>query len=107
MTPEAFALLVASCGLSLPPTITVDRLRAYAQVESSLNPAAVGRPNRDGSIDYGLMGLNSQHIGKPGFPATVAEAMDPCRNMAAGVAILRDADRRAGLAAPAQRPMLA
>ena len=96
MTGAEFARLVVEvCHLALPPGITPDRLRTYAQVESSLNPAAVSRPNRDGSRDYGLMQMNSQWIGRTGFPATVAEAMEPCANIAAGIRILADADRQA------------
>lgn len=95
MTPEAFALLVASCRLDLPSGITIDRLSVIAEVESGRNPAAVSPPNRDGSRDYGLMQLNAAHIGKPGFPRTVAEALQPCPNIAAGVRILAEADRAA------------
>lgn len=95
MTPEAFALLVASCGFALPTGITVDRIHAIAGAESGWNPAAVSPPNRDGSRDFGLMQLNAQHIGKPGFPRTPAEALQPCPNLAAGVRILAEADRAA------------
>jgi len=44
VTPDAFAALVLSCGIALPPGVTVDRLSAIAQVESGRNPAAVSPP---------------------------------------------------------------
>lgn len=95
MTPEAFALLVASCLPSLPPGITADRLRTIATVESGLRADAVSPPNRNGTRDFGLMQINSIHIGKPGFPVTVEEALQPCPNLRAGVRILAAADRAA------------
>lgn len=96
MTPEAFALLVAGCGLVLPPGITVDRVRAYAQVESRLNPAAVSPPNRNGSRDYGLMQVNQIHFGRFGVDARTV--MEPCINLRIGVTILAEADRAAACA---------
>lgn len=93
MTPEAFLLLVAGCGLSLPPTITPDRLRTYAQAESGLDPAAISRPNRNGSRDYGLMQVSSTNFARFGVDAQTV--MEPCTNLRVGAAILADADRAA------------
>ena len=95
MTPAAMALLIGSCGLSLPPGITAERLATIAAVESGGRVDAVSPPNQNGTKDYGLLQLNSAHIGKPGFPRTVAEALQPCPNIAAGVRILAEADRLA------------
>jgi hypothetical protein len=104
LSPEAFALLVASCRLELPAGITVDRLSAIALVESGRRVDAVSPPNRDGSRDFGIMQLNSQWIGKPGFPRSVAEALQPCPNIAAGVRILADNDVRASCLYNTGRP---
>ena len=52
MTPEAFAILVASCGLALPPGITSERLATIATVESGGRVDAISPPNRDGSDLY-------------------------------------------------------
>jgi hypothetical protein len=41
--------------------INADILRAFAQQESSNNPAIKHR-NSNESIDYGLMGINSVHL---------------------------------------------
>lgn len=91
MTPEAFALLVASCRLDLPAGVTVDRLSAYAETESERDPAKVSPPNRDGSRDWGLMQINEQHFAR--FGVDRRSVMQPCVNVRIGALILADADR--------------
>lgn len=92
MTPEAFALLFASCGIALPPGITVDRLSAIAQVESNRTVETISPPNRDGSRDYGIMQINEQWLAR--FGVTRKQVMEPCTNLRIGVALLADADRQ-------------
>jgi hypothetical protein len=38
-----------------------DYLVRLAMCESSLNPTAVSKPNRNGTVDYGLFQFNSKH----------------------------------------------
>lgn len=73
-------------------------LRAIARTESHFNPAAINR-NGDGSVDLGLMQINSQWL------PTLAQAgidahrllSDPCLNVAVGALILRDDIKRYGV----------
>lgn len=73
-------------------------LRAIARTESRFNPAAINR-NGDGSVDLGLMQINSQWL------PTLAQAgidahrllSDPCLNVAVGALILRDDIKRYGV----------
>lgn len=64
-------------------------LYAIAEVESSLNPRAVNR-NRDGSTDYGLMQINSQHL--PRLKSLGIDATrllnEPCLSVHTGASIL-------------------
>ena len=108
----AFLALAAQCAPAMP----AERLAAYAQVESGFRPAALnvngpgGGPQRTQSmheavalaersiaegrsVDLGLMQVNARHL--PRFRLTVAEAMEPCRNVALGAFILADAERAA------------
>lgn len=68
---------------------------AIAEKESAWNVNARGK-NADGTTDLGLFQLNSRWIGKPGFPATVADAMDPEINAAGAEKLLREARVRWG-----------
>jgi type IV secretion system protein VirB1 len=109
----AFLALALACAPGSDP----NRLADYAQVESSRNALALNLNGPGGgeqhattmeeavaiasrliaagrSVDLGIMQLNSAHLGEPGMPATVAEAMEPCRNIAAGAAVLAAADRQ-------------
>ena len=117
----AFLALAAQCAPAMP----AERLAAYAQVESGFRPAALnvngpgGGPRRAStvdeavalaerlvaagrSVDLGLMQVNSQHL--PRFRLTVAEAMEPCRNVALGAYILADAERAAACIYNSGRP---
>lgn len=99
-----FAQLAAACG----PWVHVDTLAAVAQAESGLDPLAIGdataghahRPRspatavaeatallrRGHSLDLGLMQLNSATLARLGLG--VADAFEPCRNIAAGARVL-------------------
>ncbi|MBI5644164.1 MAG: lytic transglycosylase domain-containing protein [Deltaproteobacteria bacterium] len=66
--------------------ISPELLSAIALVESSHDPHAVNR-NRNGSIDYGLMQVNSQWA--PEFGEYWDYIKDPCYNVLAGAWILR------------------
>ncbi|SMF42779.1 type IV secretion system protein VirB1 [Azospirillum oryzae] len=99
-----FAQLAAACG----PWVHVDTLAAVAQAESGLDPLAIGDATagraysphspaaavaeanallrRGHSLDLGLMQLNSATLARLGLG--VADAFDPCRNIAAGARVL-------------------
>jgi soluble lytic murein transglycosylase-like protein len=72
-------------------------LYAIARTESGLDPAAVNRSNANGSVDVGLMQINSAW-----FPALAANGitpqmlLDPCTNLEAGAWILAQNIRRLG-----------
>jgi len=69
-------------------------LRAIAQVESSLNPNAI-RKNKNGSVDRGLMQINSIHLpllNKYGIHKK--DLMDGCSSIYVGAYLLkRSVDR--------------
>ncbi len=70
-------------------------LEAIAKNESNLNPKAVNR-NRNGSLDYGLMQINSSWIGPLKLkPSTLMS--DPCYNTFVGAKILKQCIDRYGL----------
>ncbi|GAB4415803.1 MAG: hypothetical protein OHK0032_11940 [Thermodesulfovibrionales bacterium] len=62
-------------------------LRGIARVESNLNPAAINR-NTNGSVDIGLMQVNSSWVSSMGFDA-VRLRSDPCYNVMSGAKILK------------------
>jgi soluble lytic murein transglycosylase-like protein len=67
--------------------VPVDILRSIAEVESNRNPLAVGY-NKDGTIDYGLMQINSSWYGKLGHQMWADLTVDVCSNVKAGAWIL-------------------
>ena len=67
--------------------VPVDLLRSIAKVESNGNPLAVGY-NKDGTIDYGLMQINSSWYGKLGHKLWADLTLDVCSNVRAGAWIL-------------------
>ena len=74
-----------------------DLLRAIAQQESSLNPAAINK-NANGSVDVGLMQINSQwwpRLTRAGFDT--AWLLDPCYNVMFGSWILAQNVARRGM----------
>lgn len=66
--------------------ISPELLSAIALVESNHEPNAVNR-NRNGTVDYGLMQINSQWA--PEFGEYWDYIKDPCYNVLAGAWILR------------------
>ncbi|UUZ66613.1 lytic transglycosylase domain-containing protein (plasmid) [Polaromonas sp. P1-6] len=67
-------------------------LRAIAQHESWMNPGIALR-NANGSLDLGLMGINTIHL-EPGEPLyrggfTAKMLLDPCTNVMTGAYLLR------------------
>ena len=68
--------------------VSADLLRAIACVESNFNPHAVNR-NRNGSVDYGVMQINSvwlRELGKFGIERD--HLWDPCTNIHVGAWVL-------------------
>ena len=59
---------------------------AIAQQESSFNPSAVSQPNKNGTVDYGLMQINSKNLSSLGL--TPATALDPQSNINAAMQLL-------------------
>ncbi|GAB4262159.1 MAG: lytic transglycosylase domain-containing protein [Deferrisomatales bacterium] len=75
----------------LPPLL----LRTIAEHESRLDPDAAGW-NRDGSVDVGLMQINSWWEDRLGRERWIAVCTDPCYNVKVGAWILADCLRRHG-----------
>ncbi len=74
-------------------------LYAIADVESSVNPAAVNRGHaaRTRSIDIGLMQVNSRWLSKLGqYGIDAKRLMEPCVNVQVGAWILADLFARYG-----------
>lgn len=102
----AFAQLAAACA----PSVAPETLAAVARVESGFDPEAInlngpggGRQRvstreeaialatelvvvRRRSVDLGLMQINSANLA--GLRMTIADAFDPCRNLAAAARLL-------------------
>lgn len=81
MTAAAVLTLATSCQ-SLVAPVTILKIATH---ESRLDPAATHR-NADGSTDWGLMQINDRNFQWLGL--TIAAALDPCRSIAAGAAVL-------------------
>lgn len=103
----AFSALTARCASSIPEWV----LSAVARTESNFHPwrlhdntARVSEdpPSREAaeteaaawisaghSVDLGLMQINSGNL--PALGMNVSEALDPCKSLAAGAAVLRAA----------------
>lgn len=72
-------------------------LYAIAKTESSLNPSAMNRSNKNGSYDIGLMQINSSWLPtlrKHGIDE--AQLMDACTNIHVGAWVLAQNMRRMG-----------
>ena len=83
LTGAALTALIAQCAGPSPP---IDLLTRIVMHESGGNPSATNL-NANGTTDYGLAQINSSNLAWLG--ETPASIMDPCRNMAAEVRILR------------------
>lgn len=116
LDPVTLLALSTACA----PQVSPQTMLAIVQVESGRNPLAIGL-NGGGraaqhtdramaiaeatrwiaagrSVDLGLAQINSRNLRPLGL--TIADAFEPCRNLAAGAAVLRSGYRRA---APQQR----
>lgn len=116
LEPAAVVDIATLCAPAVPPAT----LLAIARVESGLEPLAIGvngggrrpRPRtrkaavRDAerliaagrNIDLGLGQINVRNLGWLGL--SVADAFDPCRNLAAAADVLTDGYRRAAARLP-------
>lgn len=66
-------------------------LEAIARHESGLNPRARNLDNRNGTVDYGLMQVNSSHIPllkQKGIIRSWQDLFDPCLNIQIGAWVL-------------------
>lgn len=71
-------------------------LIAIAKVESNFNPSAINI-NKNGSVDHGLMQINSQHLKKlAALGINEKNLMDPCTNVHVGAWILAEVMQRHG-----------
>ena len=80
--------------------VPAELLYAIAQVESGLDPKAVNRSHfkRTGSIDIGLMQINSRHLTALAKRSiTQASLLDPCTNLDVGAGLLSELFARRGL----------
>ncbi len=87
-TPIAAAVITSAHDRRVPLGIVV----GIAEVESQWVAGAVGAQNADGSVDRGIMGLNSTTFRK----MTLEQIMDPACNVRSGVAYLSDQKTRFG-----------
>lgn len=62
---------------------------AVCAPESDRNPAKVSPPNQDGSVDYGLMQVNSKHLEDGGLLAswTTGQLLDGAENVRAAAVV--------------------
>ncbi|MDL4915783.1 MAG: lytic transglycosylase domain-containing protein [Enterobacterales bacterium endosymbiont of Blomia tropicalis] len=77
--------------------IEPELLQAIAIVESGLDPNAINK-NNDGTVDYGLMQINSRHLGvlKKYQISQQDLIQDPCQSVMAGAWILAGNIQRMG-----------
>lgn len=61
-------------------------MHALGWQESNLNPLAIGKPNENGTIDYGLMQINSANFADLGLTSTSWQ--DPLENTRAAAKLL-------------------
>jgi soluble lytic murein transglycosylase-like protein len=72
-------------------------LVAIAKVETGINPSLVGKKNKDGSYDIGLMQINSGWLPKLSkYNITENDLFKPCTNIMVGAWILSDNIQRLG-----------
>ena len=85
LSATAFAFCFEEAGAKYG--ISPDLLWAIAKVESSFNPLAINRSNRNGSYDFGLMQINSSWYRVLGDDLWQKLA-DPCVNVYVGAWVL-------------------
>lgn len=89
---SAFCFAEASKRYSVDESL----LRAIAQNESAMNPAAVN-VNKDKSVDIGLMQINSRHLpALAQYGITRSDLFDPCTSLNIGAWILAESIARYG-----------
>jgi len=77
--------------------ISADLMLAMARHESGLNPYAINRANANGSIDVGLLQINSGWFGPLSkFGITPGMLWEPCTNATVGAWILAQNIQRHG-----------
>lgn len=82
----------SNCWVEAGTYYSVDPWLLYsiAEKESSLNPSAINRTNKDGSYDIGLMQINSSFLPYlKEYGITEAMLYDPCTNIKVGAWVLR------------------
>ena len=98
LSPNASAMCFDQAGQRYG--ISSDLLRAIAKVESDLNPSAVNtsHQHRTGTVDLGLMQINSGHLRRLAEFGVTKEALlrDPCLNANVGAWVLADHFARHG-----------
>jgi type IV secretion system protein VirB1 len=123
LDPVAFLALAPACAPAVAPTT----LLAIAQVESGLDPFAIGVNGRSPrrltfsgqaaatrgakallaqglDIDLGLAQINARNLER--LDLTIEAAFDPCRNLAASAQVLKTGYLRAGPAPGAEQAAL-
>ena len=83
LTIQAALALAIQCA----PNADHQQLVAIAQHESGLDPTRTHTNASDGSIDYGLMQINSGNFRWLGLTPTTA--LDPCVSIRAGATVLQ------------------
>lgn len=88
----------AGLHYGLPPKL----LKIIATVESKMNPYAINIQNRNGSIDIGLMQINSSWLRKLAqIGVTQKDLLDGCKNIQVGAWILSQNVKKYGLTSEA------
>ncbi len=91
-TAEAFCFEEAGRIYGVPPRL----LWAIAKVESNFNPTAINE-NSNGSVDYGLMQINSWWVEKGKLTQAQWHSLgDPCTNVKTGAWVLAQCLRQHG-----------
>lgn len=89
----------AQCFVKAGERFRIDPLLlfAIAEVESKFDPAAKNH-NRDGSVDFGLMQINSRHLPRLQSQGVTAQRLlsEPCLSVHVGAEILAGMIRRHG-----------
>jgi soluble lytic murein transglycosylase-like protein len=88
---HAFCFEEAAARYGVPEVL----LRTIAELESGLDPEAAGW-NADGSVDVGLMQINSWWESRLGPERWIRVCTDPCYNVLVGAWVLRDCLARYG-----------